>query len=36
MTAPKTADAGALVYLTMALSSYTGTALVARKRRKEF
>lgn len=36
MTAPKTADAGALVYLAMALSSYTGTALVARKRRKEF
>lgn len=36
MTAPKTADAGALVYLGMALSSYTGTALVARKRRKEF
>ena len=35
MTAPKTADAGALVYLAMALSSYTGTALVARKRRKE-
>ena len=36
MTAPKTADAGALLYLAMALSSYTGTALVARKRRKEF
>lgn len=36
MTAPKTADTGALVYLAMALSSYTGTALVARKRRKEF
>lgn len=36
VTAPKTADAGALVYLAMALSSYTGTALVARKRRKEF
>lgn len=36
MTAPKTADVGALVYLAMALSSYTGTALVARKRRKEF
>lgn len=36
MTAPKTTDAGALVYLAMALSSYTGTALVARKRRKEF
>ena len=36
MTAPKTADAGALVYLAMALSSYTGTALVARKRWKEF
>ena len=36
MTAPKTADAGALVYMAMALSSYTGTALVARKRRKEF
>lgn len=36
MTAPKTADAGALVYLAMALSSYTGTALVARKCRKEF
>lgn len=36
MTAPKTADAGALMYLAMALSSYTGTALVARKRRKEF
>ena len=36
MPAPKTADAGALVYLAMALSSYTGTALVARKRRKEF
>lgn len=36
MTAPKTADVGALVYLVMALSSYTGTALVARKRRKEF
>ena len=36
MTAPKTADAGALVYLAMALSSYTGTALVARKRKKEF
>ena len=36
MTAPKTADAGALVYLAMALSSYTGAALVARKRRKEF
>lgn len=36
MTAPKTADAGALVYLAMALSSYAGTALVARKRRKEF
>ena len=36
MTAPKTADAGALVYLAMALSSYTGTALVARKRRKAF
>lgn len=36
MTAPKTADAGALVYLAMALSSYTGTALVARKSRKEF
>ena len=36
MTAPKTADAGALVYLAVALSSYTGTALVARKRRKEF
>lgn len=36
MTAPKTADAGALVYLAIALSSYTGTALVARKRRKEF
>lgn len=36
MTAPKTADAGALVYLAMVLSSYTGTALVARKRRKEF
>lgn len=36
MTAPKTADAGALAYLAMALSSYTGTALVARKRRKEF
>lgn len=36
MTAPKTADAGALVYLAMALSSYTGTALVPRKRRKEF
>ena len=36
MTAPKTADAGALVYLAMALSSYTGTALVARVRRKEF
>lgn len=36
MTAPKTADAGALVYLAMALSSYTGTAVVARKRRKEF
>ena len=36
MTAPKTADAGALVYLAMALSSYTGTVLVARKRRKEF
>lgn len=34
MTAPKTADAGALVYLAMALSSYTGTALVARKRGK--
>ena len=32
---PKTADAGALVYLGLALSSYTGTALVMR-RKKEF
>ena len=35
MTAPKTADAGTLVYLTLALSSYTGTALMVRKNRKE-
>mgnify|MGYP000759536008 FL=1 len=34
-TAPKTADAGTLVYLTLALSSYTGTALMVRKNRKE-
>ena len=30
---PKTADAGMLVYLGLALSSYTGTALVVRKKR---
>ena len=35
VSAPKTADAGALVYLGLALSSYTGTALVMR-RKKEF
>ena len=29
---PKTADAGMLVYLGLALSSYTGTALVVRKK----
>lgn len=33
--APKTADAGALAYLGLALSSYVGTALVTR-RKKEF
>ena len=32
---PKTADAGALAYLGLALSSYVGTALVTRKK-KEF
>lgn len=35
VSAPKTADAGALAYLGLALSSYVGTALVTR-RKKEF
>ena len=35
VSAPKTADAGALAYLGLALSSYVGTALVTRKK-KEF
>ncbi len=35
VSAPKTADAGALAYLGLALSSYMGTALVTR-RKKEF
>lgn len=32
VSAPKTADAGALAYLGLALSSYVGTALVVRKK----
>ena len=35
VSAPKTADAGTLAYLGLALSSYVGTALVTR-RKKEF
>lgn len=32
--APKTADGGALVYLGLALSAYTGTALTVRREKK--